>query len=61
MFRTLYGYREAFADNRAVLEHPEVNTVFVCVPTHLHAEIVHAAGVSRPAPLLREATRHVVD
>lgn len=44
MFRSLYGYRETFADARAVLEHPDVNTIFVCVPTNLHAEIVHAAA-----------------
>src|SRR5262245_2733820 len=44
MFRALYGYREAFADGRAVLEHPDVNTLFVCVPTHLHAQVVHAAA-----------------
>lgn len=43
MFRSLYGYRHAYADSRAVLEHPEVNTLFVCVPTNRHAEVVHAA------------------
>jgi myo-inositol 2-dehydrogenase/D-chiro-inositol 1-dehydrogenase len=44
MFRALYGYREAFADGRAVLEHPDVNTLFVCVPTNRHAQAVHAAA-----------------
>jgi len=43
-FKTVYGYREAFADGRAVLEHPDVNTLFVCVPTHHHSAIVHAAA-----------------
>lgn len=44
LFRSLYGYRQAFDDSRAVLEHPDINTLFVCVPTNLHAEIVHAAA-----------------
>jgi len=43
MFRSMYGYRDAFADGRAVLGHPDVNTLFVCVPTNRHAEVVHAA------------------
>lgn len=44
LFKSIYGYRECFADGRAVLEHPGVNTLFVCVPTHHHSAIVHAAA-----------------
>lgn len=44
LFRTLYGYQAAFADARALLEGADIDTVFVCVPTHLHAEIVCEAA-----------------
>jgi predicted dehydrogenase len=43
-FKAIYGYRESFADGRAVLDHPNVNTLFVCVPTHQHAAVVRAAA-----------------
>lgn len=44
LFRAIYRYRECFADGRAVLEHPDVNTLFVCLPTQHHSALVHAAA-----------------
>jgi predicted dehydrogenase len=43
-FTAAYGYRQSFVDSRAVIEHPDVNTVFVCVPTSQHAATVYAAA-----------------
>lgn len=46
-FQTLYGWRQAYADHRALLRAAPVDAVFVCTPTVYHAEIVRdvaAAG-----------------
>jgi len=39
----LYGYRRAFASAAELLADADINTVFVCTPTALHAEQVQAA------------------
>jgi predicted dehydrogenase len=43
-FAATYGYRHRFKDGRDVLDHPDVNTLFVCVPTSQHATVVYAAA-----------------
>jgi predicted dehydrogenase len=42
-FTSVYGYREAFDSAEQLLANADVNTVFVCTPTRLHAALVHAA------------------
>ena len=46
LFTSLYGYRHAFADARALLDRADVDAVFVCTPTAFHAEVVHAAAAA---------------
>src|SRR6185295_16134395 len=41
-----YGYPHAMADARALLERSDVDAVFVCTPTALHAELVTAAAAA---------------
>ena len=41
-----YGYRHAFADASALIARDDVDAVFVCTPTVLHAEIVTAAAAA---------------
>ncbi|MDR1186747.1 MAG: Gfo/Idh/MocA family oxidoreductase [Bifidobacteriaceae bacterium] len=40
----LFGYREASADYRAVLDHPSVDAVSICAPNYLHREFALAAA-----------------
>jgi predicted dehydrogenase len=41
-----FGFREATADWRAVVEHPDVEVVVVTAPNMLHVEIVEAAAAA---------------
>ena len=41
-----FGFREASADWRRVVEHPEVDAVVVTAPNMLHVEIVEAAAAA---------------
>lgn len=45
--RTDFGFREAYADADALLTHADIDTLFVCTPTHDHAAIVEAAAARR--------------
>ncbi len=46
LFARLYGYRDTFADGRALLERAAVDAVFICTPTVFHAELVFAAAAA---------------
>ncbi|MDR0592175.1 MAG: Gfo/Idh/MocA family oxidoreductase [Bifidobacteriaceae bacterium] len=47
--RRQFGYRQAAADYRAVLDHPEVEAVSICAPNYLHREFaVAAAAAGKP-------------
>jgi predicted dehydrogenase len=39
-----YGYEHAFADAATLLREADINTLFVCVPTRHHSDLVHAAA-----------------
>ena len=39
-----FGYREASADWRRVIEHPDVDVVFIAAPNMLHLELIEAAA-----------------
>jgi len=41
-----FGYREASADWRRVIEHPDVDVVFIAAPNMLHLELIEAAAAS---------------
>jgi len=41
-----FGYASAAADWRAVVEHPEVDVVFVTAPNMLHLELIEAAAAA---------------
>jgi len=41
-----FGYREASADWRRVIEHPDVDVVFITAPNMLHLELIEAAAAS---------------
>jgi predicted dehydrogenase len=42
----LFGYREAVADYREVLAHPDVDAVSICAPNFLHHEMALAAAAA---------------
>jgi predicted dehydrogenase len=44
LFADLYGYHQLYADGQELLAKAEINTVFICTPTHSHAALVHAAA-----------------
>ncbi len=44
-----FGFREAVADWRAVVEHPDVNVVFITAPNMVHLEMVQAAAAAGKA------------
>lgn len=44
-----FGFREAFADWRAVVDHPEVHVVFITAPNMVHLEMVEAAAAAGKA------------
>jgi predicted dehydrogenase len=41
-----FGYAEAAADWRRVVEHPEVDVVFIAAPNMLHLELIEAAAAA---------------
>jgi predicted dehydrogenase len=41
-----FGYAEAAADWRRVVEHPEVDVVFITAPNMLHLELIEAAAAA---------------
>jgi UDP-N-acetyl-2-amino-2-deoxyglucuronate dehydrogenase len=43
-FTQWYGYPHSFADAASLLRNAEINTVFICVPTRDHCELLHAAA-----------------
>lgn len=42
-----FGFRETYADGATLLERADIDTLFVCTPTHAHAELVEAAAARR--------------
>ncbi len=44
-----FGFREAVADWRAVVDHPEVHVVFITAPNMVHLEMVEAAAAAGKA------------
>lgn len=46
LFVTLYRYRHACSDARELLARADIDAVFICTPTSLHAELVHAAAAA---------------
>lgn len=47
LFRSAFGFRRAFASADEMLRHGDIDTLFVCTPTHEHAELVHAAAARK--------------
>ena len=67
-FRERWGIPESTTSVQAAVDHPEVDTVVVGLPNHLHAEAVAAAAAAGKAvlvtkPLARSATeaREILD
>lgn len=42
-FAHWYGYQYAYADAATLLREADINTLFICVPTRYHSDLVHAA------------------
>lgn len=42
-----FGYAEAYADGAALLGGADIDALFVCTPTHAHAELVEQAAARR--------------
>ena len=41
-----FGYAEAAADWRRVVEHPDVDVVYITAPNMLHLELIEAAAAA---------------
>ena len=56
------GYREATADYREVLAHPDVNVVSICAPNFLHLEFAEAAAAAgKPFWIEKPMGRNLVE
>ena len=67
-FVAAYGYRQAFTNAADLLDHAEVDAVFVCTPTAFHAEVVQAAAAAgahifceKPLAMSLDQAREMLD